>query len=164
MSKKLVGVWIAAFVAVLVFFFLTYDGLPERVATHFDAMGNPNGFQSKEFHLKFFLLFLFGLNGMFGTFYLLAGRAKAQWINIPRKDYWFSSIELIAELVEKLKRVAAILGIFCNATCLFTVQIIYQQNSPAPVFRFPIGLGVVGILACTVFLVLFLVSLFKPPK
>ena len=67
-----------------------YPLLPERLAVHFGASGEANGWSSKG---EFMVLFggmeaffvLFGL-----AFATLLDRVPLAFINIPHKDYWFS--------------------------------------------------------------------------
>ena len=91
-------------------------------------------------------------------------RLPSQWINLPRKDYWFSTPQLKAEVFGKLRGVVCLIGLFCNLAFLFTEHIIYQENTPDPVFRVPITGGVIGILVCVVLLALFVFWILQPPK
>lgn len=68
----------------------TAPQLPERVATHFGAGGEPNGWMTRAGHVQFTLLFgmlvpLFVL-GIFATMRHFGDR----WMNIPHKDYWLA--------------------------------------------------------------------------
>lgn len=65
--------------------------LPLRMATHFDAAGNPNGWMSRSEHLIFmgafgigFPLFIIGMCWM-------ARYLPMSAINLPHRDYWLSS-------------------------------------------------------------------------
>src|SRR6478736_3772473 len=64
--------------------------LPQRVATHFDFQGNPNGWMSKQADLLFMgalgvglPLFLIGV--CYATRFLPAGM-----VNIPNREYWLA--------------------------------------------------------------------------
>jgi len=64
--------------------------LPERVATHFDAAGAPNGWMTRTEHVRFTLIFgtlmpAFVV-GVFTLIRALGGRG----LNIPNKDYWLA--------------------------------------------------------------------------
>jgi serine/threonine-protein kinase len=62
--------------------------LPERVATHFDGAGRPNGWMSRNGHLLFTLGLGTGLPFvMVGTSFLVRYLPSGM-INIPRRDYW----------------------------------------------------------------------------
>ncbi len=64
--------------------------LPQQVATHFNAAGQPDGWSSaSEFLLTNLLLF----GGMTVLFLGVTGLAKKlpnEWINMPHKDYWLA--------------------------------------------------------------------------
>lgn len=79
-----------AWVAFAAYVWLTSGHLPERVATHFGANGEPNGWQTPEGYVRFTLIFgavvpAFVL-GTFGVMRLANG-----WgLNIAHKDYWLA--------------------------------------------------------------------------
>jgi len=65
--------------------------LPERVATHFNGAGQPDGWMTRTTHLMFmgifgliFPLFLIGI--CWGTRFLPVGL-----VNIPHREYWLAS-------------------------------------------------------------------------
>jgi len=67
-----------------------YPLLPERLAVHFGASGEANGWSSKGEFMALFggmeaFFVLFGL-----AFATLLDRVPLAFINIPHKDYWFS--------------------------------------------------------------------------
>ena len=68
-----------------------YPQLPERLASHFDAAGRPNGWQTKQ---QFFTLALWmaGLSAVV-TFLLpqLIAVLPAEFINLPHKGYWLAA-------------------------------------------------------------------------
>lgn len=64
--------------------------LPERVATHFDGAGRPNGWMSRTGHLAFTLALGTGLPAvMVGTCFMVR-YLPARMINIPRREYWLA--------------------------------------------------------------------------
>ncbi|MCK4510554.1 DUF1648 domain-containing protein [bacterium] len=67
-----------------------YPLLPERLAVHFGASGEPDGWSSKgEFMVLFGGMEVFFV--LFGwAFATLLDRVPLALINIPHKDYWFS--------------------------------------------------------------------------
>src|SRR6266568_3055820 len=72
--------------------YLTYSAehLPERVATHFDGAGHPNGWMSRSALLKggaaFGLAFPLLVVGICALVRFLPAAA----INLPRKEYWLA--------------------------------------------------------------------------
>jgi hypothetical protein len=64
--------------------------LPNRVATHFDGSGNPNGYMSRTAHLRFMVGFglafpLFVPALVYATRFL-----PDRLYNVPHHDYWFA--------------------------------------------------------------------------
>lgn len=164
MSKKLPWFWLTALAASGTYFLLTYGGLPERVATHFNAAGNPNGFMTKDGYLAFFITYTLFLNVLFGAAFLFVKKIPVALLNIPRKDYWTSTPERMEVLHQKLEAVLALIASYINCTFLFTVQVVFQANSPNAAFQIPINGGVFFILLGALCLVIFVFLILRPPS
>jgi ABC-type Fe3+ transport system permease subunit len=65
--------------------------LPERLATHFDRDGQPNGWMSRSFHLWFILIFGLTFPFLVAVVLFLARFLPDCFINIPRRDYWLAA-------------------------------------------------------------------------
>lgn len=85
---KLLFVTLAIFAAA--YFYSVYGSLPEIVASHFDANGNPNGWASKQGFLVFFIVvsavpavLVFVVPAIFKAL-------PVELINLPNKRYWLS--------------------------------------------------------------------------
>ena len=67
-----------------------WPALPERVASHFDGAGRPNGWSSKES----FVGLMLGMTVFHAALFLgieqLVRRAPAKWINLPHKEEWLA--------------------------------------------------------------------------
>ena len=163
MKHQLAWAWAALFLATVGYFFLTLGSLHDHLAVHFDASGNPNGFQSKSGYLGSFPSFVILMNGLFAAGYFFIDRIPAQLIHLPWKEYWFSKPELKTRFFGKFQTVFGLIGIFINFTFLFTVQVIYQANAPAPAFTLPLNAGVFVILALAVFLAAMTLVTLRPP-
>lgn len=85
---KLLFVTLAVFAAA--YLYSVYDTLPEVVASHFDAYGNPNGWASKQAFLVFFI----GVSVIPAVLvFVVPAIIKAlpvNLINLPNKRYWLS--------------------------------------------------------------------------
>ncbi|HET9869022.1 MAG TPA: DUF1648 domain-containing protein [bacterium] len=159
--------WIWAGLALfgLLFFLGVYGQLPPVVATHFDAVGNPNGYQTKSAFIAVFLPVMLLPNGLFALFYFLADRVPAERMNLPHKAEWLSTPQNRALLLGKLRGSLVETALFLNLALLFAVQAIYQQNVPGAAFHMPFLAGLVLILGGA--LVLAVRSLFifrRPPQ
>jgi uncharacterized membrane protein len=67
-----------------------WPALPERVASHFDAAGRPDGWSSR----GSFVGLMLGMTVFHAALFLgieqLVRRAPSRWINLPHKDEWLA--------------------------------------------------------------------------
>ncbi len=64
--------------------------LPEQVATHFNAAGQPDGWSSSSEYLVTNLLLCGGMAALFLLVTSLMKKLPNEWINMPHKDYWLA--------------------------------------------------------------------------
>jgi serine/threonine-protein kinase len=64
--------------------------LPERVAIHFGASGQPNGWMSRSTHLVLMGALGMGLPLISVIIALVIRLVPARFINLPNRDYWLS--------------------------------------------------------------------------
>jgi uncharacterized membrane protein len=69
---------------------LTAPQLPERVATHFGASGEANGWMTRDGHVRFLLLMGFAVPAFLVGVFALVRRLGGRGLNIPHKDYWLA--------------------------------------------------------------------------
>jgi uncharacterized membrane protein len=67
-----------------------YDDLPSRVASHFDATGTADGFQSKPAFAISTLLVAALLTTLFTVAPALLRKTPERFLNIPDKAYWLA--------------------------------------------------------------------------
>ena len=91
--------------------------LPDRVASHFDAAGKPDGWCDKDEFLLVYLGILFALTLLFGVLGAVLPRIPNSMINLPNKDYWLAP-ERRSDTIDRL--VAQLLWIG-NATLLLVL-------------------------------------------
>jgi uncharacterized membrane protein len=65
--------------------------LPARVASHFDAAGRANGWQTREEFYAAAVLVALVLSIIFRVIPFLLHRLPVQFINLPNKDFWLAS-------------------------------------------------------------------------
>jgi serine/threonine-protein kinase len=70
--------------------YLTAAQLPERVATHFGAGGEPNDWVTRAGHVQFTLLFGVLVPAFVLAIFAAMRRCGDQWVNIPHKEYWLA--------------------------------------------------------------------------
>lgn len=91
MKKSLVlpiAVSAAVTVAYVICTFLFVQGLPEHLATHFDATGRPNGWMTKAATIRFNLGMGLGTQAFFGLLVFFTRFVPARFLNLPNKEYW----------------------------------------------------------------------------
>lgn len=161
---KIIFVLLAAYA--VMHFWAYYSELPEVMASHFDAHGIPNGWQSKS---AFFGTFI-----MVGALAVVLGfglpriitRIPAQFINLPNKQYWLSP-EHVAETQEFLVTFFAWFGCALFVVLITAFEYALQSNlhpeNRPDVARLWITL--VGFLAFVVVWTIRMMAKFlRPPK
>jgi hypothetical protein len=96
-----------------------YPQLPDRLASHFDAAGHPNGWSSKSayFALQGFILLV--ATGCFAALPVWLERAPIKLVNLPNRDYWLSPERRVATMA----RVASALTWFGCAALVLMVTV-----------------------------------------
>jgi serine/threonine protein kinase len=113
------------YVALLCWLFFSVKNLPPRLATHFSAEGQPNGWMSKIFYLGFVCALPLFFAGMFGVLGLLMRILPNSLINLPNRDYWLAperraaTVSLVAR---HLVWLACLLVVFVGALHYLTVR------------------------------------------
>jgi uncharacterized membrane protein len=104
-----------------------YPQMPERMASHFDVFGAPDGWMSKQAFfafeiglVAFFSVLFFGLN------YLLS-HSPDNLINLPNKKYWLAP-ERRAETMKIIRDEMEIFYIPIFLLLIVTNQLIFQAN------------------------------------
>ena len=117
---KLLFVLLASFAAI--YFWSIYNQLPDVVASHFDARGVANGWQTKSLFFEFFVgavaiaaFLTFGIPAIFS-------RLPPQLINLPHKEYWLAP-ERRAETLARMNRTFAWFG--CAVLVVVTTAVNY---------------------------------------
>lgn len=121
--------------------------LPEIVAVHFDASGNPNGFTTREGGRQFMLWFTLGAPAFIGIVTAFIPRLiPPAMINIPNRDYWLAP-ERAAESVNFLSEQGIWFACIFLVFLVWVDEILVNANSITPP-AFPTGafLGSMAIL------------------
>jgi uncharacterized membrane protein len=72
------------------FVFVSAGQLPERVATHFNAHGQPNGWMSRSGHILFVFILGTVLPVLIIGLLSFVRSLPAALINVPNRDYWLA--------------------------------------------------------------------------
>jgi uncharacterized membrane protein YidH (DUF202 family) len=77
-------------VSVLAYIIFTTGSMPEKIASHFNSAGLPNGFMPQQGYLLFMLAFTVGIPTLVACSISIALRSNKTRIKIPNKEFWFS--------------------------------------------------------------------------
>jgi uncharacterized membrane protein len=72
------------------FVWLTAPQLPDRVAVHFGAHGQPNGWMTRDQHVLLFLAAGLGVPTLVLGIFALIRRLQGRGLNVPNKEYWLA--------------------------------------------------------------------------
>jgi uncharacterized membrane protein len=72
------------------FVWLTAPQLPNRVAVHFGAYGQPNGWMTRDQHVLFLLAAGLVVPTIILGIFALIRRLKGRGLNVPNKEYWLA--------------------------------------------------------------------------
>jgi len=109
-----------------------YPQLPERMASHFDAAGNPDSWMSKKAFVIFELIILSFVVGQFLLVPLLVKKLPVSLVNLPNKDYWMAeerreqTLQIIRNYFEWFA--AALLLMFIGVNQLVILANLRQGN------------------------------------
>jgi len=65
--------------------------LPEKIASHFDLEGQPNGWQDKNTFIIIFCILFAAMGGMFVFISWVLSVSPPELINIPNRNYWLGA-------------------------------------------------------------------------
>lgn len=113
---------------------LVTGDLPDRVPTHFDAAGRPDGWSTRTgFALEMGGLSL-GLAGMFALLGILVARLPTSLVNVPHREFWLAP----ERRTESMRAIAGHLHVLGAATQVLVLGIVLfcvrasHRNEPVP--------------------------------
>jgi uncharacterized membrane protein len=106
--------------------------LPEVVASHFGASGVANGWMPRDTHCLLAQGLFILLTAMFCFMGWIMARIPAKWVNLPNKDYWFST-EREADTRRHLASWGYGFGAVVNLFMIFAFHLVYRANLSDPV-------------------------------
>lgn len=104
-----------------------YARLPERIATHFDAAGNPDQWSAKSQYVLTSSAIMAGILALFPFLQLLVHRLPGFLLNLPRREYWLAP-EREGSTRRRLGDMVHGLGLVMFATMMSLNHLIMQAN------------------------------------
>lgn len=101
--------------------------LPEQLASHFGAHGEPNGWQSLAEFLQFYATMLGIMLAVFLVMPLGFHRLPNAWFNLPHKEIWLSR-ENRKQTLQDLQRRMAYCGVITLAFLVSLFQLLFDLN------------------------------------
>lgn len=104
---------------------LQFPSLPERVATHFGAGGEPNGFSSKSVFVLMMLAFVIGMPIFLVVLAKIMRYLPKSMINIPNREYYLHpdrAEKTLAEMETSMIWLATITEIFLIGLVQLTIS------------------------------------------
>jgi len=121
--------WILTIILVIFQGFYSYAKLPERMATHFSGSGKPDGWSNRDsFYLTFYAILL-GLNLMFYAISRFMHKIPPSMVNMPNKQYWFSTEERKKVAMGRTRDLMFIVLIMMNVYFVILFEAIARTNT-----------------------------------
>ncbi|MAT71266.1 MAG: hypothetical protein CMJ58_17280 [Planctomycetaceae bacterium] len=139
-----------------------YPQLPQNVASHFDAGGNPNGWGSKQSFVAIMLGTLTGLAALGGVAEWMIRRGPRAMINVPHKDKWLAPEHEASTRADMAHTTVWIIA----ATTLFLAFMTHDAlaaNLRDPVHMKSMWLTLTGLLATVGWLTLRMTLRYRKP-
>lgn len=141
-----------------------YTVLPERVASHWDGAGNPNGYMSRDGFVSFYLWLMVGLSTLFGGIGALVRVTPDDAVNLPNKEYWLAPERREATITTITQQMNAF-TIMLNAFMIGIHQLSIMANlTPDKHLSNGVWVLLVGFLGGTGFWVYKMITEFKVPQ
>lgn len=111
-----------------------HGALPDRVASHFDAAGEADGWQSRTGFVVVMAATMAFSAAVFAGIALLIPRARDNLFNLPHRDDWLAPerrAQTVAQLTGELLLIGAATNLFFLALTAMTVQANRVVDGPA---------------------------------
>lgn len=157
-------VFLGLLLALVVQALLYYPQLPERMASHFNAGGHPNGWQSRTGYFSVQAFVVAVVTAAFAVLPAWIQRLPARLINLPNKDYWLAP----ERRAETMARVSAALTWFGCAVLTFILLVTrlvvrFNLGLEPELQASALSLALGALVVCVVALVLRLLYLGRRP-
>ena len=134
--------------------------LPEKVASHFDGAGAPNGWMARGTHTTLHVLTVVFVAALIQGIALFNARLPKEYVNIPRRDYWLAP-ERAATTHAWLANMIFILGCGLVAFFMAVFRLVYRANlAPDPQLDLTIWYYTIALLAFMAVIIVAIVTRF----
>jgi uncharacterized membrane protein len=155
--------WITSVVAMIAQVLIFGPDLPDRMASHFDLNGNPDGWSSKSTFLILWIFLIIIINIWMPLTGIIIKKGPRWMISIPNKDYWFKSEQNIARLREIMDTVMGMIFFSVNLIFIYAFHYTYEinMNKTTSLEFWPIFIPIVFV---TIFPLIYLLKKLQIPS
>lgn len=126
MQEWLYRIWLISLIVVIGQAAFYYNDLPDKMATHFDIKGTPDGWDTKSDFFLIWISIIIMLNIMPIITCTLFDKLPKWLYNIPNRDYWFDT-------EERKKYIHSVLcvmmdGIFAGTNLFYIILMKYTYD------------------------------------
>ena len=139
-----------------------FPELPERIPTHFDLKGNPDGWSSKGSFLIIMVIVIIGINIWYPLTGLFIKKMPRSLVNIPNKDYWYSTPERIEYMTGVFKTMMAMIFGIMNLIFIYLLYYTHQMALELEPFM-PMWSVFIPVLVLTIYPIVYLYKKLKIP-
>ena len=119
--------WIFTLVIMALQLIFQFPELPERIPSHFDFQGNPDGWSSKSSFIIIMIAVIVGINIWYPLIGILVRKIPRSLINIPNKDYWYETPRRMEYMTGILKTMLAMMFSIMNLIFIYLFYYTYQM-------------------------------------
>lgn len=151
--------------AAIVFVFVTSAGLPEVLATHFNARGEPNAFMSRGGYQLFMAFMIVFVPFMIAGLPRLVGQRWPRMLNIPNREHWIAP-ERLSQALDSVYRLTIWPAVAAIALMAFVHWLVMDAHvSDPPQLDSRLLLIAIGLFAAftVAWVVTFYVRFRRPP-
>jgi uncharacterized membrane protein len=156
-------IWYLTLILVAVQLVIFFPGLPEKVPSHFDFSGTPDGWMSKTGFLFLWIGLMIFMNMWVPLTKILITRCSPKWANIPNKEYWYANEKNKARLVEIMDSFMAMIFAVLNLMFIYIFHYTYEiaVNGSSSLKMWVIFIPVVFV---SIFPIIFIFTKLKVPE
>jgi uncharacterized membrane protein len=125
------GIFLALAALVVLQAIVYYPKLPDVVASHFDGLGAPNGWSSKEAFFGLYGVIVLTLYGVFGWMPQWIETRPGKSMKIPNREYWLAP-ERKAETWAFFRRQMMFMGNLNLLLAIIAIQLAILANFAQP--------------------------------
>jgi len=150
LSRKVLFIFFISLILIYyIQLFCQAGSLPDKVISHYNLSGKPNGYSSREGFIIFQAIIGLIISLSFIIPYLIAGRLSDKNINLPNKEYWLAP-ERRAKTIDIQRIYFSLFGIISMIFIILLNMISFKSNTSENVnlgteFFIIFGLFVIGI-------------------